>query len=92
MAYNLRPRRIRDVLLENEESEEEFIEQQDADITPSEDSSTADETDAEDDIEMEDVSLSDRLNQSRARGRPATKLRGKNGFFGKQLSLLVDQV
>ena len=91
MAYNLRPPRIRDELLENEESDEEIIEQ-DADITPSEDSSTADETDAEDDIEMEDVSLSDRLNQSRARGRPATKLRGKNGFFGKQLSLLVDQV
>lgn len=83
MAYNLRPRCIRDELLQNAESDEEIVEQSDAVISSSDSegfscASAAEETD--EDIEMEDVSLNERLNQSRARGRPATKLRGKNGF------------
>lgn len=82
MAYNLRPRRIIEELLENEGSDEEITEQCDdaVDSDDSEGFSPSSASEESCDIEMEDVSLSQRLNESRARGRPNTKLKGKNGF------------
>ncbi|CAB0042451.1 unnamed protein product [Trichogramma brassicae] len=79
MAYNLRPRKIIDELLENDYSDEEIIEKSsDASSTSGNEDSSSNEDDS--DVEMEDVSLNQRLNESRARGRPITKLKGKNGF------------
>ncbi|CAB0033850.1 unnamed protein product [Trichogramma brassicae] len=75
----LRPRKIIDELLENDYSDEEIIEKSsDASSTSGNEDSSSNEDDS--DVEMEDVSLNQRLNESRARGRPITKLKGKNGF------------
>ncbi|CAB0035281.1 unnamed protein product, partial [Trichogramma brassicae] len=91
MAYNLRPRKIIDELLENDYSDEEIIEKSsDASSTSGNEDSSSNEDDS--DVEMEDVSLNQRLNESRARGRPITKLKGKNGFcWDNTFSLLEDQ-
>ncbi|KAL7294239.1 hypothetical protein TKK_0012255 [Trichogramma kaykai] len=79
MAYNLRTRRRIEELLKNEESGEEVFEQpDDASSSSNSEASSAGEEDS--DVEMEDVSLNKRLNNSRARRRPITKLQGKNGF------------
>ncbi|CAB0044822.1 unnamed protein product [Trichogramma brassicae] len=53
----------------------------DASSTSGNEDSSSNEDDS--DVEMEDVSLNQRLNESRARGRPITKLKGKNGFLGQ---------
>lgn len=80
MAYNLRSRRIRDELLDEiqvEEQSESESEQRDDDDDYSGSSS---DDEVEGDIDMEDASFNQRLLQSRARGRPCTKLKGKDGF------------
>lgn len=76
MADNLRSRLIRDELFHEKEleeqsgSESEYVQEEDSSVTSE-----------EDDVDMEDASLNERLLQSRARGRPSTKLKGKNGFL-----------
>lgn len=87
MAYNLRPRTfLQELLLENESNPEELLENDD-EIQSSSDTETdagSDyennaNVDSESDCEMEDASLNERLLRER-RGRPQTKLKGKNGF------------
>lgn len=82
MAYSLRPRSMRNQLLENPESDEEVVEQSDEIFSSSDNEGISCSSEAEDneDVEMENPCLNARANQSRARGRPVTKLRGKNGF------------
>ena len=80
MAYNLRSQPMSEELLEEDENREEF-EQNDDKHFPSEEESSAYTSGSNDDVEMEDVSLNVRLQISRFRGRPSTKLRGKNGFL-----------
>jgi len=83
MAYNLRSRSICEELLSD--VEEDIEEQASEEIgrgdeSDSSYSGSSEESSSGDDIEMEDVSLNERLLQSAARGRPCSKLKGKNGF------------
>ena len=43
-------------------------------------SASFEQNNSDDDVDMEDASLNERPFQSRARGRPSSKLKGKNGF------------
>ena len=88
MAYKLRNRGIINSLIEDDEnatcfdgneSEEEDIVSEQSEGSEYAASSDSDEEMA-DDENVEDASLYERLLDSRARGRPVTKLRGKNGF------------
>jgi len=81
MAYNLRSRPMSEELLEEDENREEFVEQNNDEHFLSEEESSAYSSRSDDDVEMEDVSLNARLQISRSRGRPSTKLRGKNNFL-----------
>lgn len=84
MAYNLRSRTIREELLDDEE--EEVNQQSDEEVdngnndSGSDYSTSAVESDSDGDIDMENASLNARLNESRARGRPTSKLYGKDKF------------
>lgn len=91
MAYNLRPRTLAQALRDAEdfENEEAFdgsdSESEDNLSIESEKSDYENESDAESgsDVEMaeaENAAGDQRLLSSRARGRPAEKLRGKDGF------------
>ena len=85
MAYNLRPRTIRQELLDDAQescSEEQDVEchEDETEEVSSRCSNYSDASSADSDIDMEDASLEQRLLDSRARGRPSSTLRGKNGF------------
>lgn len=92
MSYNLRSRTLAEALRAQEESEDEDgfdgegSEIEDNISSGGEESDYQNDTDPESDsdVEMasdlEDTSLEQRLLNSRARGRPTSKLRGKNGF------------
>lgn len=83
MAYNLRPRRIRDLLLEEPDieaigekaSDDEVDHVSEEECSDSEISSKS--NDSETDMEVEDATANARTLESRARGRPASTLKGK---------------
>lgn len=91
MAYNLRTRSIAETLRNEEdnheiwggsdsESEDYVSEQEESDeYRVSDDGSDTDDGN-EMAMDWENSSLSERLLSSRARGRPTTQLKGKNGF------------
>lgn len=88
MAYNLRSKRIRDELLEAEENTVSFG----GNASESEDDHVSEQSaseyevsgsESEMDEDLENSSLAQRLLQSRARGRPISTLRGKNGYVWK---------
>ena len=81
MPYNLRSR-MRKILLNEDERNDECFggrESEDELDCISEDSDSEFEL-SDDDSEIDNACLASRLNRSRGRGRPTTKLRGKNGF------------
>ncbi|XP_058810117.1 uncharacterized protein LOC131675225 [Phymastichus coffea] len=91
MAYNLRTRRIREELLEEDGIEDTNdsttcsnatsgtgTSPSNLDDSADEDFSENDSSDSDSDVE--NVSLAERLSEQRARRRPTTKLKGKNGF------------
>jgi len=88
MSYNLRSRSIIE-LLRNDDETEEILDENNSEMEDhvSEESEEYDiDSDgneySEDEMEceLENASLAQRLMNSRARGRPITKLKGKNGF------------
>ncbi|XP_011707611.1 PREDICTED: piggyBac transposable element-derived protein 4-like [Wasmannia auropunctata] len=99
MSYNLRTKARREELLEQESNPESEYEEQSGSESEQNESDTDDVSYCDDEISEEDMedevqnarakqarmSLSDENNSSRApqRGRPVTKLYGKNGFVWK---------
>lgn len=88
MAYSLRPRRVRDLLLEEPEpeaidgepSDDEFDHVSEEDEECSDYGESDEGTDSDMEMEVEDATADARTLQSRARGRPTSKVRGKNGY------------
>lgn len=92
MTYNLRNRTLAEELRAVEESDnEEHVDDEESEsednlsVEAEEsdqqyDSESESDSDAEMMSEMEDACMEQRLLNSRARGRPTNKLRGKNGF------------
>lgn len=84
MSYKLRSRRIREELLVEDQDDDEVTVQSESEPSSNEEGSsfyTSEEDPIEEeDVDMEDASLHQRLLGSRARGRPTSKLKGKNGF------------
>jgi len=88
MACNLRSRTLRQELLD--EDRDESVVENFVDVNVDDDSHNSDreysasecifQSDSEMELELEEASLDQRLLESRARGRPVTKLKGKNGF------------
>ena len=92
MSYNLRTRTLAEALRAVEETENDenlhgtdsesednlSIEGEESDYQVGAESGSDSDDEMAD--EMEDASLNQRLVNSRARGRPSNKLRGKNGF------------
>ena len=83
MAYNLRPRRIGQDLLRQDNQEYTDIAGNNDDVeTESSDNNNSDylgKESKEFDSDLENASLEARLMQSRARGRPRSKMYGKDG-------------
>ena len=79
MLYNLRRRPLRDKLLD-ESSDFGSENNESGDCESSEHSFYSDDSSTDSDEEMENVSLEQRLLKSGSRGRPVSKLRGKDGF------------
>lgn len=85
MPYNLRARRMCEEMLEDDrDNENDESEDPESDNPVESDISlyatSSEEEHDEEDVDMEDATLEGRLNESRARGRPSTILRGKNLF------------
>ena len=91
MAYNLRGRTIRQELVDetqevpSQDEEAQESEGSESGVVSGHESEYSDATDAssELDMDMEDATLDKRLLESRARGRPSSTLKGKDGFKWK---------
>ena len=90
MAYNLRTRRVRDLLLQTNEpdnsndgaSNEEVQDHVSKQSEYSDEETSSEKESSEDELmEVEDATTDARLLKSRARGRLTSKLRGKNGYI-----------
>lgn len=85
MAYSLRSRTVRAESLPepepllNETNSEEEIEPEREESEYENSSSSSSGSDGSD-VDMEDATLDQRFLNSAARGRPSSKLKGKNGF------------
>lgn len=88
MAYNFRARTIRDALLEeigdNEAVGGNASESEEEPLSEMSEGSEYEVSDSDDAMEVEDATINKRIVESRARGRPQTKLRGKNGYVWTQ--------
>ena len=83
MAYNLRPRRICEELLEDDaDTNVDVLSENECEFSSANDSSSdSSNTDEINDSDFENATLDKRILESRFRGRPSTKLRGKNNFL-----------
>lgn len=84
MPYNLRPRSFQRELVEDVEINDPIGgDSSDIEDHVSEYSESSDFSMDENDSDLENVTLNERIVQSRARGRPATVLRGVDGYKWK---------